>query len=78
MVRWDLTPNGVGTYSTQEIGAYGFKQLELEKRLEFSIKADSTDPITQKGLNPFFATHDSLELIFSELLSIIVASHTWF
>jgi hypothetical protein len=32
-------------------------------------------PITQKGLSPFFGTHDSLELIFSELLSIIVASH---
>jgi len=69
----------MGSEPTQpEIGAYGFKQLGLEKRLEFSIKADSTDPITQKGLNPFFATHDSLELIFSELLSIIVASHTWF
>jgi phosphofructokinase-like protein len=35
-------------------------------------------PIIQKGLSPFFGTHDSLELIFSELLSIIVASRTSF
>jgi len=35
-----LNPNGFRTYSTQELRAYGFKQLGLEKRPEFSIKAD--------------------------------------
>jgi hypothetical protein len=45
---------GSELYSTQELRAYGFKQLGLEKRVEFSIKADPKRPIHKSGRVHFF------------------------
>ena len=65
-----------------------FKSKLLTKFTAAKIKVLLSKRVMKKGdllsisratpFFPFFGTHDSLELIFSELLSIIVASHTWF